>query len=92
MGEKCDQCSMNHFNFTSGCKKCDECFNLVKEKFDELNGNLIDLETNLPQIIQEKHTSEKKAQNKEFEKRFEQIKSDINKIHEELLQSTVKFR
>jgi len=90
-GQKCDQCSLNHFNFTSGCKKCDECFDLVKEKFDELNGNLIELETNLPQIIQDKHTAEKKTQNIEFEKRFEQIKSEINKIHEELLKSTVKY-
>jgi len=62
---------------------------LVKEKFEELNGNLIDLETNLPQIIQDKHTAEKKAKNIEFEKKFENIKSEINKIHEDLLRSIV---
>jgi coxsackievirus/adenovirus receptor len=89
-GKKCDQCSINHFNFTSGCKKCDECYNLVKEKFDELNSNLVELEIRLPQLVLDNHNAEKKAQNVEFERRYEQLKTQITKIHEELLKSTIK--
>lgn len=31
-GLKCNKCEENYYNFTSGCQKCDECYDLVQKK------------------------------------------------------------
>ena len=29
IGEKCNNCAENHYDITAGCKKCDDCYDMV---------------------------------------------------------------
>lgn len=50
-GSKCNQCEENRFNFTSGCHKCEDCYNLVQNKVTNLRDRLGVIETTLTDML-----------------------------------------
>lgn len=51
-GLKCNQCSENRHNFTSGCLRCEDCYNLVQTRVDSLRQYIETIANTLYEMIE----------------------------------------
>ena len=84
VGSKCNQCAENLFNFTMGCLKCDDCYNLVQTEVNKLRSKIKDLDSSLAKVIPETSSPEAVRKNRELEQKLGITKKKIESLHGEL--------
>ena len=63
-GDKCDRCKENYSNFTIGCTKCEDCYDLVQAKVVNLRDSIANIEYSLDDFNPDDISSETKEKNK----------------------------
>ena len=81
VGAKCNQCAENLFNFTMGCLKCDDCYNLVQTRVNKLRNKITLLDTSLAKVIPETSSPETIRKNLELQQNLGIIKKKIESVH-----------
>lgn len=86
-GSKCDQCDENRYNFTSGCLKCEECYNLVQTQVKLLRSKIEIIQLSLNQMIAANGNGSSNYltnQNMELQKKLNALQKSIGKLHDSL--------
>jgi laminin, gamma 1 len=92
-GLKCDSCEENRFNFTAGCQKCDECYDLVQNKVTILRQKVKAIEMTLDEMIEMsksesgKNSDQLNDENMKLQDKLKSLKDEIESLHESLFQS-----
>ncbi len=78
-GDKCDKCTENFNNFTTGCQRCDECYNLVQTSVNYLRSNisLLNSELDRKAVDVASRVSEVTA----LETKVRNLKSGVSRLH-----------
>ena len=87
-GLKCNKCDENRYNFTSGCLKCEECYNLVQDQVGLLRDKIKLIQVNLNKIIASGNPSAgPNSQNQVLHDKLKSLKLYIDNLHDELYAS-----
>lgn len=86
-GQRCDQCDENRYNFTSGCLKCEECYNLVQTQVKLLRNKIEIIQVSLNQMIAangDGSSNYLNNQNLELQKKLGVLQKSIGGLHDSL--------
>lgn len=85
-GLKCNQCDENRYNFTSGCLKCEECYNLVQDKVNQLRERIKIIQLTLNELLATGQSSNENVNNRnnELQEKLDSLKAQIDDMHRDL--------
>ncbi|RNA21261.1 Laminin subunit gamma-1 [Brachionus plicatilis] len=82
-GLKCNTCAENRFNFTNGCQRCDDCYNLVQNQVQLLRHRIKEIEHNLD-LMQQNGVEIDDDQSVLLQQKLDTIKLSVDDLHSKL--------
>ncbi len=89
-GVKCEKCAENRYNFTSGCLKCDDCYNLVENKVAQLRRYIDTVHLTLERMLEaslNRDDIEIKDENMKLIMKLQSLKLLAEQVHRDLFKS-----
>jgi laminin gamma 1 len=83
-GLKCNKCEENFYNFTSGCLKCDECYNLVQNKVNLLRGKIAEIQSSITRLLASSGSSSVNDQTKQLQRKLDSLRGRIDTLHSDM--------
>ena len=84
-GDKCNVCTENYYNFTIGCARCDDCYNLVQASVNKLRAKLADMDRSFDSA--ELPSSAKNFELVQLEQKLKKVKTSVDTLHDNLFKS-----
>ena len=89
-GSKCNKCVENRYNFTSGCLKCDDCYNLVQKRVNNLRDFISSVQIELNKMIASGLTSTDESMRDENAKlniKLQSLKLLAKQLHDDIYEA-----
>ncbi len=80
-GNKCNKCQENYSNFTAGCVRCDNCYDLIDTGVHKLRMSIGKIEKTLASTNETSIFEETKAKNRELKTYMDQVFKDVEALH-----------
>lgn len=84
-GLKCNKCAENRYNYTSGCLECDQCYNLVQDRVNNLREKISVIQSVLKELWKASLASSSGIQSDEsvqLQNKLNTLRVLIEELHE----------